>query len=151
MAQGLKLQVPARWHAPGPCVEHQVCRIVNSPYLSEVKLQGLTEHAKDSVAGFGKILGFRQYARYRKLQVGLAAHAMAFDRVAEHALESRRVHAAFYNVIVRSGSDHFERLRFVINAGDDDNRRVVCGGNQALQALDAVRIRNGEIDQENVD
>ena len=76
---------------------------------------------------------------------------MAFDGVGKHAFVGCGVHAALHNVIVGSGADYFQGLRWVMNAAEDDDRSVFGDGDQALQARNPVGIRDGESNHENVE
>jgi hypothetical protein len=113
-------------------VEQPICGIVNPPDLSDIKPQGLTKHAKDSVAGLGKTLRFRQHARHSELQIGLSAHAVALNGVQQDALEGCRIHATLDDVVVCPRAHHFQRLQLIVDADDGDNGGVVRGSNQAL-------------------
>jgi hypothetical protein len=76
---------------------------------------------------------------------------VAFDGVGEHAFVRSRIHAALRDITVGSGADDFQGLRWVMNAGEDDARGILGYGDQALQARNAIGIRNGEINHENVE
>jgi hypothetical protein len=128
-----------------------VIRSIELPDFAEVEFQGFAEHTENPIAGFGNILRFRQYARDRQLHIGLFVHTVTFDSVGQHAFVGGGVHAALDDVVVRAVADHFQGLRCVMNAGEDDDRRIFRTGDQALQAANAVEIRDGYVNQENVE
>jgi hypothetical protein len=94
---------------------------------------------------------FGEDARDGELDVRLLAHAVAFDGVGQNAFVGGGVHAALDDVVVGAGANYFEGLHRIVNAGEDDDRGIFRGSDQALQAANAVGIRDGDVNQEDVE
>jgi hypothetical protein len=61
------------------------------------------------------------------------------------------MHPALDDVVVGAGADYCDGLYRIVNAGEDDDRSVFGVGDQALQAANAVGIRDSRVNQENVE
>src|SRR5580658_214046 len=146
LAYGLKLEILGRRHAPELRGEQVSGCSVELPDFAEIVFQRFAEDAKNPVAGFGNILRFGQDAGDRELDVGLFAHAVTFDRVGQYAFVRGRVHAALDNVVVRAGANYFDSLNGIVNGGEDDDRSVFRGGDEALQAANTIGVRDCDVD-----
>jgi len=80
----------------------------------------------------------------------LALRALALDGVAHGPREDRRADGVLHQVVLRAGAHGLERHALVRLAGEDDDRDLGRDRAQAAQPLQALGVRQREVEQHEV-
>src|ERR1700694_3531754 len=78
-------------------------------------------------------------------KVGL--YALSLNRMTHGAAQQRAVQTALDEVVLSAGLNGLERRGFVIAAGDDDDGEVGCGSREVSHGVDAVGVRQRQVQE----
>jgi hypothetical protein len=92
-----------------------------------------------------------QGAKEAALLGEFAVRAAALEGIAHRPGEEGRVELAFDQIILGAGMNHAQRERLIVDAAEDQDGEILLVGEQAGESVKALAIREGEVEEDEID